>query len=169
MKIKSSILVSVVLLGISFNMWSQNSKSISITQPGQFALGCNYWASHAGTNMWKDWRPDVVEADLKQISESGMQIIRVFPIWPDFQPIVQYYSSDGSLKEIRFKDGPLPGSGPGKDGMSLEMLEHFRQFADLAQKYNIKLVVGLVTGWMSGQLFVPQALEVRESPVWRIR
>ncbi|NEW80739.1 MAG: hypothetical protein GZ094_00010 [Mariniphaga sp.] len=40
------------------------------------------------------------------------------------------------------------------DGVSVEALAHFRQFADLAQKYNIKLVVGLVTGWMSGQLFI---------------
>jgi len=175
MRIKPALLVSVLLLGFVPVLWSQNSKSISLTQPGKFALGCNYWASHAGTNMWKDWRPEVVEADMKQISEAGMQMIRVFPIWPDFQPIYQFYSSGGSLKEIRFKDGPLPGSGPGKDGMSVEMMGHFKEFADLAQKYNIKLVVGLVTGWMSGQLFVPQALEGRKilsdptSIVWQVR
>ena len=83
--------------------YAQKQTPVSLTQPGNFTLGCNYWASHAGTNMWKDWRPDVVEAVLKQISNAGIQIIRVFPIWPDFQPIYQFYSSGVSLKEIRFK------------------------------------------------------------------
>jgi hypothetical protein len=151
--------LSFVLMFLSYGVQAQKNKSISLTQSGSYVIGCNYWASHAGTNMWKDWRPDVVEADLKQISDAGMQVIRVFPIWPDFQPIIQFYSGKGSLKEVRFKDGPLSGTGPGKDGVSVEALAHFRQFADLAQKYNIKLIVGLVTGWMSGQLFVPQALE----------
>jgi len=27
--------------------------------PGSFVVGANYWASHAGTAMWRDWRPDV--------------------------------------------------------------------------------------------------------------
>lgn len=172
--IKRTCICLLMLSAFSVS-WSQKGKSISIIGEGRFVVGCNYWASHAGTNMWRDWRPDVVEADLKQISESGMQVIRVFPLWPDFQPIYQFYSSEGSLKEIRFKDGPLPGSGPGKDGVSEEALAHFKQFADLAQKYNVKLVVGLVTGWMSGQLFVPPALEGKSiltdptSIMWQIK
>jgi len=167
--------ICLLLIPILSVAWSQKGKNISIIEDGRFVVGCNYWASHAGTNMWRDWRPEVVEADLKQISESGMQVIRVFPLWPDFQPIYQFYSSEGSLKEIRFKDGPLPGSGPGKDGVSEEALAHFKQFADLAQKYNVKLVVGLVTGWMSGQLFVPPALEGKDiltdptSIMWQIK
>ena len=64
----------------TFCVNAKQNKQLSLTQSGRFVLGCNYWASHAGTNMWKDWRPDVMEADLKQISEAGMQMIRVFPI-----------------------------------------------------------------------------------------
>ena len=167
------ILLIVVLFSLGGN--AQNTKEISLTQSGKYVLGCNYWASHAGTNMWKDWRPEVVDSDLKQIADAGMQVIRVFPIWPDFQPIYQFYSGEGEPKEIRFKDGPLPGTGPGKDGMSVDALDHFRQFADLAQKHNIKLIVGLVTGWMSGQLFIPHALEGRKilsdptSIMWQIK
>lgn len=167
--------ICLLLIPILSVAWSQKGKNISIIEDGRFVVGCNYWASHAGTNMWRDWRPEVVEADLKQISEAGMQVIRVFPLWPDFQPIYQFYSGEGSLKEVRFKDGPLPGTGPGKDGVSEEALAHFKQFADLAQKYNVKLVVGLVTGWMSGQLFVPPALEGKDiltdptSIMWQIR
>ncbi|MGV8137330.1 MAG: cellulase family glycosylhydrolase [Mangrovibacterium sp.] len=172
---KNILVLFAAILFFCLNTVAQGHDKISITEPGKYVLGCNYWASHAGTNMWKDWRPDIVEADFKQISEAGMQVIRVFPIWPDFQPIVQFYSSGGSLKEIRFKNGPLPETGPGKDGISEEALAHFRVLADLAEKYNIKLLVGLVTGWMSGQLFVPQALDGRKilsdptSIMWQVK
>ena len=173
-RIKHLFLFFVFVL-FAFGVKAQTGKEISLTESGKYVLGCNYWASHAGTNMWKDWRPEVVDADLKQIAEAGMQVIRVFPIWPDFQPIYQFYSGEGALKEVRFKDGPLSGTGPGKDGVSVEALEHFRQFADMAEKHHIKLIVGLVTGWMSGQLFIPQALEGRKilsdptSIMWQVK
>lgn len=133
-------------------------KSILET-PGTFLVGCNYWASHAGTHTWSDWRPEVVEADFKQLSTNGIKVLRVFPLWPDFQPIVNTYTSNGRVKYIGFKDRPLPLTGPGANGMSEEQLQHFGQMADLAEKYHLKLVVGLITGWMSGELYVPQALE----------
>ena len=37
-------------------------------------------------------------------------------------------------------------------------MERFADFADLAEKHGLKLIVGLLTGWMSGRLFVPPAL-----------
>ncbi len=168
-------LLIVVLSAISLCVTAQVNHHVSLTKPGNYVLGCNYWASHAGTDMWKNWQPDVVDADLKQIAAAGMHVIRVFPIWPDFQPIIQYYTAEGILKEMRFKDGPLPGSGPGRNGVSVEMLARFREFANLAEKHNIQLIVGLVTGWMSGRLFIPQALEGRKilsdpvSIMWQVK
>ena len=50
----------------------------------------------------------------------------------------------GSKKYIAFKDSPLPVTGPGSNGVSEEQLKHFKVLADLAQKYNLKLIVGLV-------------------------
>ncbi|WP_231590648.1 glycoside hydrolase 5 family protein [Hymenobacter terrenus] len=145
-----------------------------LTQPGTFAVGCNYWASHAGTHMWRDWRPEVIEKDLQQLSENGIKVMRVFPLWPDFQPIHKVYAGEGGVKYIGWANGqPLPPTGVGANGMSEEQLQHFEAFAKLAQKYNIKLVVGLITGWMSGQLYVPSALEGRniltdpEALVWQ--
>ena len=44
-----------------------------LLQPGRFLLGCNYWASHAGTRMWADWRPEVVERDFRLLSEAGLE------------------------------------------------------------------------------------------------
>lgn len=169
------VLLINLLLIITLVCFGQKEEEISIIESGKFVVGCNYWASHAGTNMWKDWQSDVVEADLEQMENAGIQVIRIFPLWPDFQPIHQFYNNFGNLKDIRFKDSPLPKTGPGKDGISVEALSYFKEFADLAYKHNIKLVVGLVTGWMSGQLFVPQALEGKDiltdptSIMWQVK
>ena len=148
---------------------------ISLTEPGSFVVGCNYWASHAGTAMWSDWRPDVVDADLKQLSEAGLQVLRVFPLWPDFQPITQLYTGAGRPMEMRHGEAPLSDDEVGRAGVSAEAMARFATFADLAEGHGLKLVVGLVTGWMSGRLFVPPGLEGRNvltDPVaimWQVR
>jgi hypothetical protein len=148
--------------------------------PGSFIIGCNYWASHAGTHMWRDWQPDVVAADFKQLAEAGLQVLRVFPLWPDFQPITQLYGGGGSTYEIRHGEQPLKVEGyklkvdplenlqpsifnplVAQAGLSPTALIHFAHFADLAQQNGLQLIVGLLTGWMSGRLFVPPALEGR--------
>lgn len=137
-----------------------NAQDSILIQTGAFAVGANYWASHAGTHMWRNWRPDVIEKDFQQLSANGIRVLRVFPLWPDFQPIYRIYAGGGESKYIGFADGStLPPSGVGSNGMSEVQLQHFETFADLAKKYNIKLIVGLITGWMSGQLYVPPALE----------
>lgn len=138
-----------------------NSANSPLTAPDSFQVGCNYWASHAGTWMWRDWRPDLVSADLAQLAAAGIQVLRVFPLWPDFQPISLLRSGAGEPMEIRFGEQPLPDDEAGQAGVSAEMIERFRVFADLARQNDLKLVVGLLTGWMSGRLFVPPALESR--------
>lgn len=130
-----------------------------LTRPGKFIIGCNYWASHAGTQMWSDWRADVVEHDLQQLSAAGQQVLRVFPLWPDFQPITLLRGGAGAPREIRMGEQPLADDETGRAGMSETALQRFGVFADLAHQRGLKLVVGLLTGWMSGRLFVPPALE----------
>ncbi len=152
-----------------------------LTTPGKFSIGANYWASHAGMHMWSDWQPEVVGADLQQLSQAGLQILRVFPLWPVFQPLTQLYGGGGTPQEMRFSEEPLTPitqsisqeyiglSDPAFDldvhalqaGLSLEALSRFRAFTELAEKFHLKLIVGLLTGWMSGRLFVPPALEGR--------
>lgn len=161
----------IAILGLPAKVYCQENV---LNTPGAFLIGCNYWASHAGTHTWSDWRPQVVEADFKQLSENGIKVLRVFPLWPDFQPIHQIYAGEGERKYIAFKNGqPLPSTGAAANGMSEEQLDHFKTMADLAKKYNLKLVVGLITGWMSGQLYVPPALEGKniitdpESMAWQ--
>ncbi len=154
---KQIVLISSLLLLMMKMLFAQSAASL--TAPGAFVVGCNYWASHAGIHMWRNWRPEIVEADLQQLSAGNIRIIRVFPVWPDFQPITQYYGGNGQPAEIRLKDQPLPATGPGASGLDTAMLHHFRDLADMAQRHHIQLVAGLVTGWMSGRMLVPPALE----------
>jgi hypothetical protein len=124
---------------------------------GQFSIGCNYWASHAGTAMWRNWQPDVMLADLQQMQAAGLQLIRVFPLWPDFQPLHALRVGGGEVYEYRFGEQPLPDTTAGQAGVAAIMLERFHELADMAAAQGLQIIVGLVTGWMSGRLFAPPA------------
>ena len=133
--------------------------SMPLLPEGRLEVGCNYWASHAGINMWKEWDPAVVEEDFKVLAAHGMTAIRVFPLWSDFQPVTM-------LRKCNSRPGQYCGKNetllpPDSDGMDEDMLARFRTLADLAEKYQLKLIVGLLTGWMSGRYFVPPVLEGR--------
>ncbi len=118
-------------------------------------LGCNYWASNAGTEMWRNFDEAVIRDDLKILSSHGVKYIRVFPNWRDFQPVEPLYTARGDFREYRMIDGSLP-----KNRYYLEetMLERFGRFCDICADFDLKVIVGLVTGWMSLRLFVPPAL-----------
>jgi len=134
-------------------------------------LGCNYWASHAGVYMWRDWRPDVVEADLDKLAAHGMTVLRVFPLWPDFQPLTADFGGGQSFVGYSQKGEPLTNEA----AVDEVMMDRFRFLCNAAEKRGIRLVVGLITGWMSGRSFVPPALErmkVLENPEaikWEVR
>jgi endo-1,4-beta-mannosidase len=125
--------------------------------PGTLTLGVNYWASHAGTRMWTDWREDVIAEDFRQLAGSGIRVLRVFPLWPDFQPLEALRSLLGEVREYRLRDLPLPNTPAGRAGLDETMLARFERFCELADEQGLKLLVGLVTGWMSGRLFAPAA------------
>ena len=146
-----------------------------LVEKGVFSVGCNYWASYAGTNMWHDWRPDVVDGDLRELADAGLEIMRVFPLWPDFQPLTLLRGCSGTPFEYRFGEEPLPDDETGRDGVSQIMLDRFASLLDLCEKHKLKTIVALVTGWMSGRMFVPPALEGRnvitdpEAIMWETR
>ncbi len=122
---------------------------------GEFRIGCNYWASHAGMKMWSRWDAAQVEKDLDALADNGISVIRIFPLWPDFQPLTARYEWAGTFREWAQNDGPLNNPACVDD----EMMRRFRDFCRMAERRNMKLVVGLLTGWMSGRLFAPPALE----------
>ena len=51
-----------------------NDTQLNLIDPGEFVIGCNYWASHAGTAMWSDWQPEVVDADLKLLAQADLAL-----------------------------------------------------------------------------------------------
>ena len=130
---------------------------MQIFESGKFFTGCNYWASHAGTNMWSDWRPDVIEADFARLAEAKIGVLRVFPLWSDFQPLRIHRGGGGYEREFRLREDPLPFTEAGRAGVDEVMAERFGVFCDLAEKYGLQLIVGLVTGWMSGRMHMPEA------------
>lgn len=120
-----------------------------------FILGCNYWASNAGADMWRDFDTKIIEKDIKTLSENGVKHLRVFPNFRDFQPVEPLMSGGGSLVRYTIK-GRVKTDNPYY--LDSVMLNRFSQFLDICETYNIELIVGLITGWMSGGLFVPTAL-----------
>ena len=86
---------------------------------GNFYIGANYWASHAAINMWSDWRADVVDRDLKLLSEHGVKHLRMFLLWPVFQPLHAIWANS-QLYEFRMGDDerPLPDTEAGRAGVS---------------------------------------------------
>ena len=123
--------------------------------PGRTAVGCNYWASNAGIRMWRDWNPAQVERDFDLMASHGIEVVRVFPLWPDFQPLTTDRTFAGRFEGYLQNDGPLKNYAAVDD----EMMSRFRFVCDAAERRNIKLIIGLVTGWMSGRMFVPPAFE----------
>jgi len=127
-------------------------------ESGSFFIGVNYWASYAGTNMWRDWRENEIESDLKILAENNVKILRVFPLWEDFQPITKLLGGLCELKEIshgeRFLDKKDKADSA---GVSKVMIERFRKLCRMATENGLQLIVSLINGWMSGRSFIPPA------------
>ncbi|MBR2405671.1 MAG: cellulase family glycosylhydrolase [Clostridia bacterium] len=121
----------------------------------EFLLGCNYWSYNAGADMWRDWDEAQIEKDLRLLQENKLTTIRVFPNWRDFQPVIPVYGMAGTLREYRMENEQPPEN---PYFLSETMLSRFAWFCDKAGQYGIQLIVGLLTGWMSGKLHIPQAL-----------
>ena len=121
-----------------------------------FMLGCNYWDSKHGTDMWKYFDASVIESDVKALSENGIKFMRVFPNWRDFQPVSKLREWAGNIKCYVDENEQLVDN---YDGINQQQMENFRTFAAICDKYGIKLCVAVVTGWMSGRQFVPPVVE----------
>lgn len=131
---------------------------------GTLTIGANYWASHAGPRMWRDWDAEVVARDFAQLAAFGIQVLRVFPLWPDFQPIHTLRGGGGTFMEVRFGEAPLPSDEPGKSGVDAEMLRRFGVMADLAADNVFFLSVPLETSLaQTNGAFLPDS-----TPCWMI-
>lgn len=139
---------------------------------GGFFIGCNYWAKNAGMYMWSDWNRGIVEKELAALAANGVTVMRVFPLWSEFQPLTGDCFAGGGYRSFRFRDNR---DLPNPDGVDPVMMSRFRELCDIADKNGISLIVGIVTGWMSGRQFVPPVFENRnvlsdhEAVMWQTK
>jgi len=105
--------------------------------------------------MWRKFDLDVVRADLKALSQNGVSYMRVFPNWRDFQPVIPLFAVNGDLAGYSLEGDVKPQNPYYLDEI---MMARFSDFLDVCDECGIKVVVGLITGWMSGRLYVPSAL-----------
>ena len=134
---------------------------------GRIALGANYWASHAATQMWRKWDAESVEADLRVLADAGIRLLRVFPNWADFQPIHACFLSGDNCRKVREtrmfdSEEPLPDTPCGRAGVDERMVERFEAFCDMAETLGIQLIVPLLTGQMTFRNIIPPALANRD-------
>ena len=150
-----------------------NCAQKTFLESGKLALGANYWSSFNATKMWRDWRPDEVEKDFLALKEHGMTVLRVFPTWSDFQPIVEIHAN--SARWNRSKDTRMtlderirPQTEAGYAGVDETMLRRFEEFCDIAERHGMKLVVAIMTGQMTFRNFIPPALENQDRKSTRL-
>ena len=132
-------------------------------EKGTMTLGVNYWASHAATRMWTQWDVSVVEQDFAALEKIGCQLLRVFPLWPDFQPVMVLRSNcarGGYPRGYAFTgERPLPETEAGRAGVDETMMERFETLADLALKHGMRLIVPLINGHMTFRIYCPPAVD----------
>lgn len=149
----------------------KDDDSLDLFATGRFFIGCNYWSRDDGMYMWSRWHPETIEKELAAFKSNGLTVLRVFPLWSDFQPLTGVCAAGGSYMGYLQNNGPLRNEA----GVDEEMMRRFAWFCDAAERYGIRLIVGLVTGWMSGRQFVPPVFEEKnvtadpEAVMWQTR
>ena len=121
----------------------------------KFMLGVNYWGRDWGTEMWRHYDGEAIRRELRTLADHGVRCLRVFPNWRDFQPIDRNYGFQGAHGEYVNANTGAPVYD---DGVDMDRIADFRDFCHAAEACGLTLVVSIVTGWMSGRLFCPPAL-----------
>lgn len=92
-----------------------------------FWLGVNYWPAEAGVHFWKEFSPAYVARDFARIQSWGLNCVRLFLVWEDFQP--------------------------GPERVNEEALANLGQVLRMAAECGLGLIITLFTGHMSGENF----------------
>ena len=133
----------------------------------KYWIGCNYWASNLGIYMWKNYDKKIIRKDMRTLSAHGVNCIRVFPLWPDFQPLteIRFVNSNANTYfpfRMRTGDKPLPFQKYPNSGLCEEQVANFKHLLSTAEEFGIKVIVSIVTGWMSGRKLVPDPFISRD-------
>ena len=109
--------------------------------------------------MWREdeWDEASVEKDIAALAAHGVELMRVFPTWSEFQPLMRE-------KKFQAKHGTILREGTDEEIVDPLWLDpgamgRFATLCDMAARHGVRLMVSLVTGWMSGRLFAPRIVE----------
>lgn len=101
-----------------------------------FSVGANYWSRVGGPRMWTEWDEQAVREELGWARQMGLDTLRFFLYWPDFEP------------------------KPGVDNPLV--WERVARFLDLAGQAGLKTFPTLLVGHMSGRNWDPAWREGRD-------
>src|SRR6185503_15136906 len=112
------------------SVWAGNDDRIQSRLMGQpFVLGVNYWPRRKAMAWWSRFDAAEVRDELAQIADLGLQVVRIFLLWDDWQP--------------------TPTS------VSKERLADLGKVCDAAAERGLGLDVTFFTGHMSGPNWAP--------------
>lgn len=97
-----------------------------------FILGVNYWPRRKAMYWWQDFDPAEVADEFDVIAELGLDVVRIFLLWDDWQET--------------------------PDSVSAERMKDFGVVADAAAARGLGLDVTFFTGHMSGPNWAPRWL-----------
>ncbi len=89
------------------------------------AVGVDYHPSRAGCRMWTEWDPVVLRRDFGRMAGTGLNTVRFFVFWRDFEPEPGRYET--------------------------KALDRLRETVELAGQAGLACLVSLLTIWMNGQ------------------
>jgi endo-1,4-beta-mannosidase len=98
----------------------------------RFVTGVNYWPRRKAMRMWSDFDGPEIRDGFALIRAYGMNLVRIFLLWDDFQPE--------------------------PDRVSTTAMNHFAEVCDIAADNDLSLDVTFFTGHMSGPNWAPRWL-----------
>ncbi len=103
-----------------------------------FQLGINYWPRNKAMYWWSDFDRGEVREELSLIRDLGLDSVRIFLLWDDFQPE--------------------------PETVSTRMLSRLEQVLDVADDRELRVNVTFFTGHMSGPNWAPRWLLDEDAP-----
>lgn len=108
------------------------------TGPRPFILGVNYWPRRKAMYWWSNFDADEVREELAVIRDLGMDMVRIFLLWDDWQPAPDTVAS-GALRDLE-------------------------TVCDVAADLGLVLNITFFTGHMSGPSWAPRWMLLQDRP-----
>ena len=77
------------IFGMECNMWREYIRTNDFME---FMIGCNYWGSKYGIDMWKYWDEDSIRQDLQALAKYGVKymVCLIYAFYYPFSDVLYY-------------------------------------------------------------------------------